>query len=649
MKAQLHISLFNVFVFLVLSLSAAQAVVYVDADAAAGGNGAGWATAYKYLRDALGSNREIWVAEGIYYPDQTNAVPAGSGLRSDTFTLYTGCKIYGGFDGTEISRSQRNCHANRTILCGDLSENDIPYFNGVPYFGNYGDNSYHVVSGGGTTCLLDGLTLQGGAATDIGEWGGGITNTYAVVQNCVITLNMASYGGGYSGNGSLINCIIKDNKAANGGGGGYLNNGVITNCAFLGNEAIEGGGAYCWGDGAVITNCTFTDNYASGQKGDALYISTYWSQSSNYSDVYNCIFWTTGAVSDCIYVWAGSESQATLTIDYCVIEGGAASIADQGNVTIDYLTHNSTSNPLLVNAYRLAAGSPALDAGDNSRVPLDTTDVDGDGNTAERLPLDADGKIRFVNDPAADTGSGTPPIVDKGACERNGVIYVDADAEGNNNGASWYDAYLYLQDALSSAVSGNEIWVARGTYPTDRNTANPGGTGSRSAAFYLTNGVGIYGGFVGKELARTERNYLNYKSVLSGDIGIIASTGDNSYHVIYTTGKDATAVLDGFTITCGNANGTNPGDAGEASMSTAIRQLRIAHGSAISASMAAVCTVPHCALILSIAAFWAISADTAERCTLTTPSRLWSIVYSAAIRPSPTAAVSIAIISASRH
>ena len=142
------------------------------------------------------------------------------------------------------------------------------------------------------------------------------------------------------------------------------------------------------------------------------------------------------------------------------------------------------------------------------------------------------------------------------------MIYVDADAEGNNNGASWYDAYLYLQDALSAAVSGNEIWVAQGTYPTDRNTANPGGTGSRSAAFYLINGVGIYGGFAGKELARTERNYLNYKSVLSGDIGTIASTGDNSYHVIYTIGNDITAVLDGFTVTCGNANGTNPGDRG---------------------------------------------------------------------------------------
>jgi parallel beta-helix repeat protein len=561
MKTQLHISLFNVLLFFVLSLATAQAVVYVDADAAAGGNGASWATAYKYLRDALGSSREIWVAEGVYYPDQTNANPGGSGSRSDTFTLYSGCKIYGGFAGTETSRSQRNYHANRTILSGDLGENDLPSFT------NYGDNSYHVVSGGTLSSLLDGLTIKAGAATAAGvaEWGGGIFSTQAVVRNCVFTLNMAAlYGGGYSGSGTLINCLFKNNRAFDSGGGAYLENGVITNCAFYGNQAVLGGGAYCWGNGVTITNCTFTNNLSTYvyNRGDALYLSTYFSQSSNHSYVYNCIFWANSGTADSIYVYSGSESQATLDIDYCVIEGGSPSIESEGNVTIHYLTHNSTSNPLLVNDYRLAFGSPALDAGDNSLVPFDTTDIDGDGDTTERLPLDVDGKIRFVNDPAVDTGSGTPPLVDRGACERNGVIYVDADAEGNNNGASWYDAYLYLQDALSTATNGNEIWVAQGTYLTDRNTANPGGTGSRGAAFYLTNGVGIYGGFAGKELARTERNYLNYKSVLSGDIGTVATTTDNSYHVIYTLSNNATAVLDGFTITAGNANGTAPHNEG---------------------------------------------------------------------------------------
>lgn len=545
-------------VLLCVSAATSYGVVYVNQSASGFvQDGTSWKHAYKYLRDALGTNREIWIAAGTYYPDQTKTVPGGTGLRTDTFTLYYGCKIYGGFDGTETSLSQRNCHANRTILCGDLSEND------AANFVNYEDNSYHVISGGwgDDTCLLDGLTIQAGAATAAGaaEWGGGIFNTQAVVQNCVIRLNMALYGGGYSGLGTLINCIINDNDAASGGGGVYLNNGVITNCVFFGNEAIDGAGAYCWGDRSqnTITNCTFTDNYASGNRGDALFITTYFSQSGSYSEVSNCIFWTDGAVSDCIFINAGSESSATLDIDYCVIEGGQASIDEGSGGATEYGAHNITSNPLLVNRYRLAASSPALDAGDNSRVPLDSTDVDGDGNTTEELPLDADGKIRFVDDPAADTGNGTAPLADIGACERNGIIYVDADAAGDNNGASWYDAYLYLQDALSAASSGDEIWVAQGDYLTDRNTANPGGTGLRSAAFYLINGVGIYGGFAGKELMRGERNYLNYKSVLSGDIGSAGSIVDNSYHVINTLSNNATAVLDGFTITAGYANGAS--------------------------------------------------------------------------------------------
>jgi hypothetical protein len=52
-------------------------------------------------------------------------------------------------------------------------------------------------------------------------------------------------------------------------------------------------------------------------------------------------------------------------------------------------------------------------------VPADATDLDGDEDTTESVPIDLAGALRFVDDPnAPDTGDGAPPIVDMGAYER---------------------------------------------------------------------------------------------------------------------------------------------------------------------------------------------------------------------------------------
>jgi probable HAF family extracellular repeat protein len=127
------------------------------------------------------------------------------------------------------------------------------------------------------------------------------------------------------------------------------------------------------------------------------------------------------------------------------------------------------------------------------------------------------------------------------------VIYVDRSAKGTDDGTSWADAYTDLQDALTDAgTSGKDIWVAEGIYkPTDGN--------DRTVSFQLIDGVGVYGGFFGTELSLEQRNWRKYRTILTGDINQPGDANDNSYHVV--KGAD-NAIIDGFTITAGNANGS---------------------------------------------------------------------------------------------
>ncbi len=134
------------------------------------------------------------------------------------------------------------------------------------------------------------------------------------------------------------------------------------------------------------------------------------------------------------------------------------------------------------------------------------------------------------------------------------VRYVVPGGATSGACASWAAA-CDLSYALSITTFGDELWVKAGTYkPT---------TGSdRSATFQLITGVGIYGGFAGAETTRDQRNWTVNVTILSGDIGVSGDESDNVYHVVTGSATDNTALLDGFTVTGGNANGSNPDDQG---------------------------------------------------------------------------------------
>jgi hypothetical protein len=152
-------------------------------------------------------------------------------------------------------------------------------------------------------------------------------------------------------------------------------------------------------------------------------------------------------------------------------------------------------------------------------------------------------------DAGADAGADTDSESDTGN-DAPCVIRVDGAAgDDGADGTSWATAVATVQTGIDLASpDGCSVWVAAGEYL-------PTAGDDRSAAIRLAAGVALYGGFAGDEASLDARSPTDNPTVLSGDIGAPDDASDNSYHVVI--GADD-ALIDGFVISAGNADGEAP-------------------------------------------------------------------------------------------
>ncbi|MFN2184105.1 MAG: beta strand repeat-containing protein [Anaerolineae bacterium] len=405
------------------------------------------------------------------------------------------------------------------------------------------------------------------ASADDSIGGGGlylVGSSDATLSRTTFRENEAANGGGMyidDSNPTLTNVSFVGNQAGDGisgsGGGLWNDEGspTLVDVLFSGNAATQnGGGMRSGGAGSnvMLTNLTFSGNSAGGS-GGGLHTT------SPNMTVHNSVVWNNQDASGIGTADASIWDDPDAVVDHSLIQGqtpvgvGNLDGTNPANDPLFVVPVDPSTAPTTVGIFSVKYGSPIIDVGDNTAVPTGLT-------------LDLAGNPRIYNS-----------IVDMGAYEfplacpppETTRLYVDHTASGTNTGTSWLNALKTLRDAFTLAdncAGIDEIWVAEGVHRTDEGTGIV--PNSRTESYQLIDGVAVYGGFEGTETLLEERNWDSNVTVLSGDVdsndiatgGIVNTPGNirgaNGYHVVVASGVGDTAILDGFTITAGQANGS---------------------------------------------------------------------------------------------
>lgn len=172
----------------------------------------------------------------------------------------------------------------------------------------------------------------------------------------------------------------------------------VTNSVFAGNRGTRAGGAHassCNGGTIDFVNCTMVDNEPAALHARLGRRDVAGEPASGVIRVANSIVRGDGAAKGLVI--EQSDAAATASITFSNVEGANGGT---GNIDLPVFFMNAAARD-----FRLAAGSPGIDAGDNGK--LDATIV-----------FDAAGRPRRLDDPATpDIGLGPAPVVDLGAFE----------------------------------------------------------------------------------------------------------------------------------------------------------------------------------------------------------------------------------------
>lgn len=437
------------FIVLIMTMGkfAQGQISYVTNNGAGLKDGTDWANAYDNTQLQRAINEastmgfeEVWVAAGTYKPGT---------LVTHFFSMRSDVAIYGGFAGNETSRDARNWVTNVTILSGEIGDQTIKT-----------DNSYYVIYNNevSSTGILDGFTIRDGYnGIGMGDAGGGISNhaSSPTVNNCIITGNTASFGGGIynvdASSPTFTNCVISNNAARR--GGGICNSGsspTFINCKITNNTATINGGAILnqvLSGNMTLINCTMAGNTA------LTYGGAIFNDLATLT-LRNSIVWGNASQSGArqIYVESGS-----VTLDYSLYADGTMNVGSNPNSGGTFNATNSlVSDPRFVTAigteYLIAGNSPAVDAGLDSYNTLET-DLRGAGYG--RKLNRADAAVGTIDMGAYEYKFGDDPV-SIGATSYAWTGTADTD---------WNNAGNWDQATVPSAADGASFAAGSPNYP----------------------------------------------------------------------------------------------------------------------------------------------------------------------------------------